>query len=116
MRVLMAGASGFLGSHLQADLAADGHEIVQLVRRPAAGDGQRSAVREVSWDPATGSLDASALEGVDVAVNLAGAGVGDKRWSDAYRRVLVASRVASTGTIASALAALPASKRPRVLL
>jgi uncharacterized protein (TIGR01777 family) len=116
MRVLMAGASGFLGSHLRADLAADGHEIVQLVRRPAAGGAGRSGVREVAWDPAKGSLDASALDGVDVVVNLAGAGVGDKRWSDSYRRVLVSSRVESTTTIAQALAALPASKRPRVLL
>ncbi len=116
MRVLMAGASGFLGSHLRADLAADGHEILQLVRRPANGEPRQSGVREVSWDPASGSLPAEALDGVDVVVNLAGAGVGSKRWSDSYRRELVSSRVDSTNTIARALAALPESKRPRVLL
>lgn len=108
MRVVLAGASGFLGSALIAHLRADGHEILRLVRRPAR------AADELQWDPATGSLDPAALTGAAAAVNLAGAGVGDKRWSESYKRVLRASRVDSTRTLSAALAALPSP--PRVLL
>jgi uncharacterized protein len=110
MRVVMAGASGFLGSHLRSGLIADGHELVRLVRRtPKARDEHR-------WDPSAGTLDASALAGADAVVNLAGAGVEDKRWNDAYRRVLRESRVGPTSTLATAIARLPADARPRVLL
>ncbi|HEY7225900.1 MAG TPA: TIGR01777 family oxidoreductase [Micromonosporaceae bacterium] len=109
MRVVMAGSSGFLGSHLRANLAADGHEVIRLVRRaPAAADERR-------WDPGT-ALDPELLAGAEVVVNLAGAGVEDKRWSPAYRRVLVESRVQPTRTIATALAALSEPARPRLLL
>jgi hypothetical protein len=110
MRVVMAGASGFLGSHLRASLAADGHEIVRLVRRAPRGDDEHW------WDPYTKTLDAELLAGADLVVNLAGAGVEDKRWSDAYRTVLRESRVRPTATLAGALASLPSGDRPAVLL
>lgn len=110
MRIVLAGASGFLGSRLRTSLAADGHELVRLVRRPPARPDEHR------WDPFTGSLDAEILAGADVVVNLAGAGVGDKRWNDTYKRVLADSRVRPTSTLASALAALPAERRPRALL
>jgi uncharacterized protein (TIGR01777 family) len=110
MRVVLAGASGFLGSRLRTSLAAEGHELVRLVRRPPARPDERR------WDPFTGAIDAEVLAGADVVINLAGAGVEDKRWNDAYRRVLRDSRVRPTNTLATALAALPAQRRPRVLL
>lgn len=110
MRIVMAGSSGFLGSHLRRDLAADGHDVVRLVRRePRTSDERR-------WDPAQRSLDASVLAGADAVVNLAGAGVEDKRWTDSYRTVLRDSRVGPTATLAAAIAALPEGQRPRVLL
>lgn len=109
MRIVLAGASGFLGSHLRASLAQDGHDLVPLVRRPPR-------FGEVRWDPDARSLDPAVLAGADAVVNLAGAGVEDKRWTDAYRRVLRSSRVNPTATLATALALLPSTQRPRVLV
>jgi uncharacterized protein len=109
MRVVMAGASGFLGTHLRAALAADGHDVVRLVRRPPEEPG------EVSWQPSTGQLDPAALTGADAVVNLAGANIG-RPWTRRYRRVLRSSRIDPSGTIARTLAELPAGGRPRALL
>lgn len=110
MRIVLAGASGFLGTRLRTSLAAARHELVRLVRRPPQrGDEHR-------WDPFTGALDPEVLAGADVVINLCGAGIGDKRWNETYKRVLVDSRVRPTSTLAAALAALPEPRRPRVLL
>ncbi len=97
--VLAAGVSGFLGTALVDALRAAGHEVTRLVRRPA------TAPDELTWDPSAGHLPADALAGITAVVNLAGAGVGDKRWSPARKRVLVTSRVAPTTVLARALAA-----------
>jgi uncharacterized protein (TIGR01777 family) len=110
MRIVLAGASGFLGSHLRRRLARDGHDVVQLVRRPPAHDGQRQ------WWPDRHRLDPATVDGVDAVVNLAGLGVEDKRWDDQVRAELVSSRVDPTTTLATAIAELPASDRPGVLL
>jgi uncharacterized protein (TIGR01777 family) len=110
MRILMAGASGFLGTRLVARLRGDGHDITRLVRRPAqAGD-------EASWTPNAGQLDPALIASADVVINLAGVGVGDKRWTPGYKSQIRASRVDSTGTIARAIAHLPAVDRPGILL
>jgi len=106
----MAGSSGFLGTHLRRRLTKDGHEIVQLVRRQPTGPDQRR------WWPERGELDPAALEGADAVINLAGAGVGDKRWTESYKDILRSSRVGPTETIAATLAALSAAERPVVLL
>ncbi len=108
MRVLISGASGLLGRALVSHLRADGCDVRRLVRRAS------QAPDEFTWDPAAGQLDPSALEGVDVVVNLSGAGLADHRWTDHYRRVLRASRVDSTRTITQAVA--EADPKPRVLL
>lgn len=107
MKVVVAGASGLIGKALVEALRADDHEVVRLVRRPPTGSD------EIRWDPQS-PLDPAALEGVQGAVNLAGAGVGDKRWTDAYKRTLVESRVRTTQTLATALAAL--DPKPSVLV
>ncbi|MEV4843895.1 TIGR01777 family oxidoreductase [Micromonospora matsumotoense] len=110
MRILMAGVSGFLGTRLVDRLTGDGHQVTRLVRRsPRNPDEQR-------WDPAAGQLDPAVVAGSEAVVNLAGAGVGDKRWTDDYRRVIRSSRVDSTTTLAVTIAGLPAADRPRVLL
>ncbi|MEI5100149.1 TIGR01777 family oxidoreductase [Streptomyces sp. PmtG] len=107
-RVALAGASGLIGSALARSLAADGHEVVRLVRRaPSARD-------EVRWDPKGGRVDAAGLAGCTAVVNLAGAGVGDRRWSAAYKRELRDSRVLGTRALAAAAAAL--DEPPRVFL
>ena len=110
MKVVVTGASGLLGTAMVTSLRADGHDVVRLVRRPA-----RTA-DEAQWDPAQRRLDPAVLTGAEAVVHLAGAGVGDKRWSDDYKRTILASRVDGTTTIATALAACPVSARPRVLL
>ncbi|MGN9912342.1 TIGR01777 family oxidoreductase [Phytohabitans sp. LJ34] len=110
MRVLISGASGFLGRRLTRWLTENGHQVTRLVRRPDAGPG------EISWDPASGMLDRAALAPHDAVVNLSGANIGDHRWTDRYKQVLISSRVDSTGTLARTLAALPAGERPGTLV
>jgi uncharacterized protein len=110
MVIVLAGASGFLGSRLRHRLTTDGHEIVQLVRsKPTRPDQRR-------WAPERGELDPVVLAGADAVVNLAGAGIGDKRWTDAYKRTLRDSRIDSTSTLATAIAALGPDQRPAVLV
>jgi uncharacterized protein (TIGR01777 family) len=110
MRILMAGASGFLGTRLVDRLRGAGHDITRLVRRPA----QQSD--EATWQPGQGQLDPALVAAADVVVNLAGAGVGDKRWNARYKSELRSSRVDTTGTIARAIRQLPADDRPRTLI
>lgn len=107
MRVIISGASGLIGSELGASLRADGHEVVALVRRPAGAG-------EVRWDPARGELSADALAGADAVVHLAGAGIGDHRWTAEYRREILESRVRSTTLLAERIA--ECGQRPPVLL
>jgi hypothetical protein len=100
MKVAITGSSGLIGSALSADLARDGHQVVRLVRGPSRSAG------EVSWDPIGGHVDLAGLAGSDAVVHLAGAGVGDRRWSDAYKREILDSRVRGTTAVAHAVAAL----------
>jgi uncharacterized protein len=97
MRYVLAGSSGFLGKALTRDLTTDGHEVVRLVRR------QPERPDEVRWDPSAGQLDASALEGADVVVNLAGANIG-RPWTPTYKKVIRESRISTTATLAAAIA------------
>jgi len=110
MRILLAGASGFLGTRLAERLRAAGHDITRLVRRPAR------AADEAPWEPSSGQLDQALVADADAVVNLAGAGVGDKRWNARYKSLIRSSRVDTAGTIAHAIKNLPAADRPRVLL
>jgi uncharacterized protein (TIGR01777 family) len=108
VKVAVTGASGLIGSALVPRLRAGGHEVVRLVRRPA------QAADEVSWAPDAGTVDPAGLTGVDAAVHLAGAGVGDHRWTDEYKRTIRDSRVLGTRTLVKALTAL--EPLPRVLV
>ena len=100
LRVAVTGASGLIGPALVAHLRGLGHEVLRLVRHPAG------APDEVTWDPAAGTVDLGRLAGTQAVVHLAGAGVGDHRWTAAYRTVILDSRVQGTGTIARAVAEL----------
>jgi uncharacterized protein (TIGR01777 family) len=106
--VLVTGSSGLIGRELVTRLGAEGHDVTRLVRRPAAGAG------EVTWDPQAGTLDVTSLEGHDAAVHLAGAGIGDHRWSDDHKRAVLDSRVQGTGLLARTLAQL--DRPPRVFI
>ena len=95
-KIAVTGSSGLIGSALVAQLKSNGFEVQKIVRRaPRSKD-------EVSWDPIKGEIDLAALEGIDAVFHLAGAGVGDKRWSAAYRSEILNSRLLGTTTIANA--------------
>jgi hypothetical protein len=106
MKVALAGASGFLGNALAKSLIADGHRVARLIRRAP------STPSEVQWAPESGQLDQAVLAGVDVVVCLSGAGIEDRRWTSAYRRELLDSRVGPVSTIATTLAAMDPTHRP----
>jgi uncharacterized protein (TIGR01777 family) len=104
MKVAVTGSSGLIGTALTASLRADGHEVVRLVRRPP------QAADEIRWDPRAADAGDPVLTGVDACVHLAGAGVGDHRWTAAYKAEIRSSRVLPTRALAAALAA--ATPRP----
>jgi uncharacterized protein (TIGR01777 family) len=114
MRVAITGSSGLVGTALISHLESVGHTPVRVVRREASDN-------EITWSPndvtdqdaAVADLTEQ-LEGIDAVVHLAGAGIGDKRWTDDYKRVLVESRTKGTALLARAIAAC--SKGPKVLL
>ncbi|HVB91269.1 MAG TPA: TIGR01777 family oxidoreductase [Acidimicrobiales bacterium] len=109
MRVVVTGSSGLIGRALCALLGGHSHDVVRVVRRPV-----RPGELALRWDPEAGTIDSGGLEGVDAVVHLAGAGIGDSRWSDARKRILVESRTRSTALLAGALAEL--DRQPRVLV
>lgn len=109
MDIAITGSSGLIGRALTAALAAGGHRVVRVLRRdPAPGE---DALR---WDPPAGTIDRAALEGIDAVVHLAGAGIGDRRWNEAYKREILESRTRSTALLASTLAGL--ERKPAVFL
>jgi uncharacterized protein (TIGR01777 family) len=106
--VAVTGSTGLIGSALVEELRSAGHEVVRLVRRVPGEEDERW------WDPDKSSLDPGVLAAVDAVVHLAGAGIGDRRWSAARRRQLVSSRVDSTALLAGAMAT--SESPPSVLL
>ena len=99
MRILMSGASGLIGSALSSHLSADGHTVTRLVRRDAREG-------ELSWDPAASGLDPAAFDGCDAVINLSGANIGDKRWTDQYKSELMSSRLQTTTLLATTMSGL----------
>jgi hypothetical protein len=108
MQVAISGASGLIGSALAESLRADDHVVRPLVRADSADP------QAIRWDPMAGTIDAASLEGVDAVVHLAGAGIGDHRWTAAYKQTLLESRTKGTGLIARTLAEL--DQPPRVFI
>ena len=98
LNVVIAGASGFLGTHLSEELRGRGHTVVALVRRPASGPD------ESSWDPYAGVYDRAVVEGADVVVNLAGSPTVGNPHSGRWARELRESRVTTTRVLAEAIA------------
>jgi uncharacterized protein (TIGR01777 family) len=126
MNVLISGSHGLIGGALTRRLSDEGHTVVPLVRPPdrepgkghlAGSPSEPFAARpSVPWDPATGALDLAALDRhapYDAVVHLAGAGIGDRRWSRARRDTILASRVEPTRLLARTLAGM--DPRPPVL-
>jgi uncharacterized protein len=97
--VAVTGSHGFIGSALLPALTREGHRPVRIIRGRAGDD-------ELSWDPEAGAIDADGLEGIGGVVHLAGAGIGDKRWTDARKRLILESRTRGTSLLARTLAGL----------
>jgi uncharacterized protein len=110
--VAITGANGLIGSALARSLRADGHTVLPMVR--PASTGHQPGADAIRWDPAAGTIEADALDGIDAVVHLAGAGIGDKRWSPARKQEIRESRTRGTGLLARTLAGL--SRPPAVLV
>jgi uncharacterized protein (TIGR01777 family) len=108
MKILVTGASGLIGTALVSSLSSSGHEVTRLVRRPPA-----SGERVARWDPQAGTIDASAVEGVDAVVHLAGENIAE-RWTPAKKAKIRDSRVKGTQLLCETLSRL--SSPPRVLV
>lgn len=107
MRIAITGSSGLIGTALRRSLEGDGHEVVRVVRSDA-GPGT------VRWDVDAGEIDAAGLEGLDGVVNLAGEGIGEKRWTSEQKQRIRESRTKGTGLLVGALSSLDA--KPPVLV
>jgi uncharacterized protein len=107
VQIVIAGASGFLGTALTDALVGRGHSVVALVRRPT------SAPDESSWDPYAGTYDREVIEVADVVVNLAGTALAGNVHSGKWARELRESRVRTTATLAQAIAT--SDRRPAFL-
>lgn len=105
--VALSGASGLLGSALRPVLTTAGWQVRPLVRRDAKPG-------EVRWDPAAGTLDATALAGVSAAIHLAGESIAAGRWTEAKKAAIRSSRILGTRLLSESLARLP--QRPEVLV
>jgi uncharacterized protein len=117
MRIVLAGATGYIGRPLVTALRDAGHELVVLTRRPAEASELVPGVELVEWDGRTaGGAWASTLEGAGAVVNLSGANIGARRWTAGRKRELLESRLQPVGALTEAIGALPAGGRPGVLV
>jgi uncharacterized protein (TIGR01777 family) len=108
MRVLIAGASGMIGTELQRQLRADGHTVLTLVRRAPRSE------TEFAWSPGSRVLDFRVFEQADAVVNLSGASIARLPWTRGYKKQILESRVRATRALAEGMAM--ASTPPRVFL
>jgi uncharacterized protein (TIGR01777 family) len=108
MKIVVTGSTGLLGRPLVASLRANGYDVVRLVRRDPQG------ADEIQWSPTEGTIDAAGLEGAEAVFHLAGAGIGDRRWTESYKKEILDSRVLGTDLLASSLAEL--DPKPSVMV
>ena len=109
MRVLISGARGLIGSALTARLQNESHEVVRLVRTKKGDD-----LVSILWNPESGAVDKSSLEGFDTVIHLAGENIGARRWSREHKARIRESRTDSTRLLSRTLAGL--EKPPRTFI
>jgi hypothetical protein len=106
--IAITGASGLIGSALTRHFEANGDRVLKFTRTG------RSSTSTIAWNPSAGTIDAAQLSGVDAVIHMAGAGIGDKRWSNEYKKEILDSRVKGTTLLAQAIA--ETSDGPKVFL
>lgn len=121
MRIVIAGGTGFLGSPLAETYGEEGHDVRVLTRSLRAGESRHDpgtgapGVTRVGWTPDGQSGPwASAIDGADAVVNLAGESLDSKRWTPRQKMALRESRVLPTRSLVSAI--LGCSSPPRVFI
>lgn len=107
-RILLAGASGMIGTPLKHLLTASGHIVHTLVRRTPQGPSEHQ------WDPDAGTIDSGIIDHIDVVINLSGASIGKIPWTKRHKNLIMSSRVNATRTLATAITA--AENTPSLLL
>lgn len=113
MTIIIAGASGLVGTQLSALLRSGGHRVITLVRR--SGRSHRIDNDHISWDPVAGDLDPQLLLGADVVINLAGQPIA-RPFTPRHRAEVYASRMHATSTLVSALSAAVNRGGPHTLV
>jgi uncharacterized protein (TIGR01777 family) len=115
MRIVIAGGTGFLGSPLAEVYAEEGHDVRVLTRGLPPGESRHDSgtgvpgVTRVGWRPdGQSGAWASAVDGADAVINLAGEGIGDRRWTPPRKALLRDSRIIPTRSLAAAIAAATA--------
>jgi uncharacterized protein (TIGR01777 family) len=115
MHIIITGGTGLIGRNLSASLIQDGHKVTVLSRNPDNYTGELpKGVTAVQWDAKTAAGWGHLADGADAIVNLAGAGIADKRWSDARKKVIVQSRVDAGNAVTEAVRA--AKVKPAVVI
>lgn len=115
MRVLITGATGFIGKNLSGSLLESGHEIIALTRNVEnAGNILGSGVQCIHWDGQTTEAWQEYIEETDVVVNLAGENLAEGPWSESYRKRILNSRIQAGAAISEAI--LKAKRKPKLLL
>ena len=112
--IVLAGASGFIGSHLMDALVTLGCEVRQLQRRKSVSTDEFDST--VSWNPREGICDEKLLAGAAAVICLNGANLMGRPWTPHYQKTLVRSRLDAVNTLVNAIGRLPLSQRPRVFL
>jgi uncharacterized protein (TIGR01777 family) len=102
--ILITGGTGMIGTALTQFLTGKQHQVIILTRHPNTGS---SAISYAGWDPAKETIDAGAIQKADYIINLAGAGVADKRWTKKRKEEIINSRVQSGQLLVKALQEIP---------
>jgi hypothetical protein len=104
MKIVIAGGSGFLGRALSERLVADGHQVLVLTRGGPPSKPWEGARSTATWSPNGAAGDwASAIDGAHAVVNLAGASIGDARWTAARKAAILDSRIGATRSLVAAI-------------
>ena len=105
--VLLAGGSGLIGNRLSTLLEKEGYDVIFLSRKI------KSDKRFFLWDVSKGTIDSIAIEKADYVINLAGAGIVDKRWTDKRKKILIESRTQTTDLLKNSFERI---KKPKAYL